>query len=145
MPDGYEKSMAPFQARLLRTATGQVEANWDHRRHVAKVYAESLAQIGLKPFTVQQGTEPVMVRYPVLVSDKRRTLDAARKARIEIGDWFVSPLHPLTDHLDRIGYRSGECPVAESVSQNVVNLPTHPRVDDDMITRTCEFLRQIGS
>ncbi len=142
-PDGYEKRMGPFQAWLLRAATAQLEANWDHRRHVAKVYAESIAQIGLETFTVAQGTEPVMVRYPVLVSNKRRTLDAARRARIEIGDWFVSPLHPLTEHLERIGYRPGECPVAESVSQHVINLPTHSRVDADTIRRTCEFLRSM--
>ncbi len=56
MPQGYEKRMAPFEPRLLRAATAQLEANRDHRRHVARVYAGSLAQIRLKTFTLRKAT-----------------------------------------------------------------------------------------
>jgi dTDP-4-amino-4,6-dideoxygalactose transaminase len=45
-----------------------------------------------------------------------------------MGDWFVSPLHPLTDSLEKLAYIQGSCPVAEELCRTTVNLPTHPKV-----------------
>ncbi len=143
-PEGYEKRIAPFQLRQFRAALTRLQNVNDHRRYVARVYSETLKPAGFKTFAVLKGTEPIMLRYPVLVADKLGVLEAARKCRVEIGDWFVSPLHPLTAQLTRVGYRAGECPVGEKVSQHVVNLPTHPGVDDKTIGRTCEFLRSVA-
>ena len=140
-PDGYEKRMGPFQRRRLKTQMAGLRASSDHRIRVAQAYEELINQIGLTGPTVLEGTEPVMLRYPVLVSDKPRTLDAARRARIEIGEWFVSPLHPLTEGLEQLGYRPGECPIAEEISRRVINLPTHTGVDAATIARIGEFLR----
>jgi perosamine synthetase len=143
-PEGYEKRMAPFQIRHVRAALARLQAVCNHRRYVARAYAETLKLTGLKTAAALKGTEPVILRYPVMVADKQRTLEAARKCQVEIGDWFVSPLHPLTGQLTRVGYRPGECPVGERVSQHVVNLPTHLRVDDKTIGRACEFLRGVA-
>ena len=38
--------------------------------------------------------EPIYLRYPLIVKNKQKALESARKNRIEIGDWFVSPVHP---------------------------------------------------
>ncbi len=142
-PKGYEKRMGAFQAKALKTAMAEVEANWAHRRYVTARYAEAIKRMGLQTITFPEGTQPVMLRYPVLVSNKEKVLKEARRRRIEIGDWFVSPLHPLTEGLEGLEYKWGECPVAESVARRVINLPTHPKVDDRTIARTCEFLESM--
>ena len=51
---------------------------------------------------------------------------AAERAGIDLGDWFVSPVHPVTAGLDRWGYVPGSAPVAERACQEIVNLPTDP-------------------
>ncbi len=144
-PGDYEKRMAGFQAELLRKGTVTAGANWDHRRRIAGLYAERLAQIGLNGIRVLPGTAPVILRFPVIVRDKVKVVREARKRRVEIGDWFVSPLHPLTEHLERVCYKGGECPVAENASRHVINLPTHPRINESEAARICEFLAEVAA
>jgi len=59
--------------------------------------------------------EPVYLRYPLLVRDKKKVLEEARRRKIELGDWFVSPLHPNLTGWEKIGYRKGTCPIAEDL------------------------------
>ncbi len=54
---------------------------------------------------------------------------------VELGDWFQSPVHPLMDSWDGVGYRRGACPVAEKACDEVVNIPTHDRIRERDIDR----------
>jgi dTDP-4-amino-4,6-dideoxygalactose transaminase len=74
--------------------------------------------------------DPVLVRYPVRVRDKARALQEAASAGVELGSWFECPLHPIETPMHEYGYTPGLCPEAELASQEVVNLPLHPRTDE---------------
>jgi perosamine synthetase len=68
----------------------------------------------------------------------------ARKSRVELGDWFSSPVHPLSEpEWSAVGYQKGSCPVAEGVSQNIVTLPCHAGVTPREAERTLRFLKQM--
>jgi dTDP-4-amino-4,6-dideoxygalactose transaminase len=84
-----------------------------------------------------------LLRYPILVKNKAAVLQAAKRERVELGDWFVSPLHPVEAGLQRWGYTSGQCPLAEEVAAHIVNLPTHPRVSQREVQRTLGFLERM--
>ena len=49
---------------------------------------------------------------------------SAEKARVPLGDWFCSPLHPIVTDLARWRYQAGDFPMAERLARTVVNLPT---------------------
>ena len=68
-------------------------------------------------------------------------LEKSRRAGVEIGSWFETPLHPLplSEH-HRIEYQSGCCPIAESTANQVINLPLHDRVDRPEAERIVRFL-----
>ena len=66
----------------------------------------------------------------------------AEKEKIELGDWFVSPIHPITKDLELWHYRWGENPVAEKISQHIVNLPTHTGITEDYVGRIAQFLEK---
>jgi dTDP-4-amino-4,6-dideoxygalactose transaminase len=108
---------------------------------IARIYEEGLRAIGARPVEHHSDVDPVFLRYPVMVNDKPRTLASARKARIELGDWFLSPVHPKRDHWEIAGYEKGSCPIAEEVCAHVVNLPIHGRVDVKEAARTLDFIR----
>lgn len=63
----------------------------------------------------------MLLRYPVRVANKLELLDKAKQARVELGSWFESPLHPLElfEH-HRLGYRVGQCPNAERAGRAIV-------------------------
>lgn len=128
MPRRYTLGMSSFQKNLLRLRLAGAAANIAHRRWLADFYTETLKGAGIEPPRLPPNSQAVMARYPVKVKDKTRILSVAQKKGLELGDWFVSPLHNLLNYWEKLGYRAGSCPVGEELSRTVVNLPTHPGV-----------------
>ena len=60
----------------------------------------------------------------------------AQEAHIPLGDWFVSPLHPVEGDLSPWGFEPERYPNAVFASSHVVNLPT----DTNQPERVTEFL-----
>ena len=68
-----------------------------------------------------------MGRYSLEVANKQAILHRTKSLGIPLGNWFVSPLHPITENLERWHYQPGQCPVAEQACAEAVNLFTdHP-------------------
>ena len=122
----------------LRQLEG-VPAGINHRRMLATHYDARLGAAGW-PIAARD-EETVLLRYPVLMRNKQRLLHAARHARIELGSWFETPLHPmpLSEHA-KFGYAPGQCPNAEATAERIVNLPLHGRVTVDEADRVLNFL-----
>jgi dTDP-4-amino-4,6-dideoxygalactose transaminase len=66
----------------------------------------------------------IFLKYPLLVKDRDVFFELAQKSNINLGDWFLSPLHPVRDELDKWGLIRNEYPVASSIAEKIVNLPT---------------------
>jgi perosamine synthetase len=128
MPRRYALGMSTFQENLLRARLVRAADNIAHRQQLAGFYAKALEGAGIEPPRLPPNSKAVMVRYPVRVKDKAQMLSAAQKQGLELGDWFVSPLHPLMNNWEKLSYSAGSCPVAEELCRTVVNLPTHPGV-----------------
>jgi perosamine synthetase len=127
-PRRYALGMSTFQEGLLRSHLARASSNIAHRQQLAAFYTEALEGAGIEPPHLPPNSQAVLVRYPLRVKDKAQILSVAQKMCLELGDWFVSPLHPLMDNWEKLGYRAGSCPVSEELCRTVVNLPTHPGV-----------------
>ena len=69
-------------------------------------------------------SKSVYVRYPVWVSNKDNIIALAYENRIEISDWYLTPVHPYkVNNLTTIGYKLGSCPNAELSCKHIVSLP----------------------
>jgi dTDP-4-amino-4,6-dideoxygalactose transaminase len=142
MPRGYLATMAGCQMRQGVREMARVEENIGHRRRLTAFYHGALAERGFSPLALPGAEELPLLRYPVRVANKAEVLERAARARMEIGSWFEVPLHPATTRMEDLGYRPGMCPHAERASREVVNLPTHLKVDDFTAERSLEFLRK---
>ncbi|MEV4347448.1 bifunctional aminotransferase class I/II-fold pyridoxal phosphate-dependent enzyme/GNAT family N-acetyltransferase [Actinoplanes sp. NPDC049596] len=84
---------------------------------------------------------PVPLRVPVAVGDKRGLLEAAARLRVEMGDWFGTPVHPLSGAaLEATGYRPGSCPNAEWAAEHVVSFPVRGDVGPQDVERGLRLL-----
>jgi perosamine synthetase len=128
MPPQYAKRMTGLQERLLRKALGRAHRIITHRQKLTTLYAKELAAAGFELPRIPEQSRAVFMRYPLQVKNKARLLSLAQENSLELGDWFVSPVHPLLDNWVRLGYQPGSCPVAEELCSTTVNLPTHLRV-----------------
>jgi dTDP-4-amino-4,6-dideoxygalactose transaminase len=103
------------------------------------LYDTELAKIGWA--ISNRSKETVLLRYPVRVAEKIKTLSAAQKEKIEIGSWFETPLHPIPlEKHSSFGYQLGQCPNAEFAAEHVINLPLHNRITPTEVSRIIEFL-----
>lgn len=139
-PKDYEKSMSKWQRTLLFRRRADLDKLIAHRRQVVEDYVSTLSQLNLPTVPVPGHSEPVFLRYPVAVGEKTRFLALARQHSIEIGDWFVSPVHPLESGWERVGYQAQQCTVGEAMAESVVNLPTHLGINAHEVERVKKLL-----
>ena len=138
------KGMSEMQAQIGLRQLRDIKANIDHRRQMERVYDELLAERNWPLPEFPAGMEPVLVRYPVRVADKRLALATASRHFVELGSWFECPLHPIETPMMLYDYYTGMCPEAERASRQVVNLPMHTRANAKTAKRSVEFIAGIG-
>ncbi len=141
MANDFFKGLSNVQARSGLRQLKRLKQNFEHRRAMAKLYDDLLAEKGWTPRVYDRTVmNPVMVRYPVRIKEKEQALQQAARAGIELGSWFESPLHPQETPLAAYDYWIGMCPEAEKACRQVVNLPLHPRASEAAVRRTVEFI-----
>jgi len=132
--------MSSYQAKIGFQQIKKIHHNLSHRRQLTEFYEKNLCDRGwANPESPRNGTTEFL-RYPLRVANKWDLLESARKAKIEIGSWFESVLHPIANSLEVYGYRNGQCPIAERTAKEIINLPLHQRVCIEDAERTIEFI-----
>ena len=144
MAADFFRGMSTAQVRAGARQLRRVARNLAHRRRMARLYDQLLCDAGWPRVEIPDHLDPVLVRYPIRVADKKRALERAAKHLVELGSWFECPLHPIETPLEVYGYRAGMCPIAERASREVVNLPVHPRANERTARRTVDFITTIG-
>jgi perosamine synthetase len=142
MPGGFLKGLSAVQAEEGVAEVARIDAVIEHRRRVAASYREALGRLGVTVPLEPPYAKHTFLRFPLLTNDREAFVGRAMDEGIEVGDWFVSPLHPVTAGLDAWGYRWGENPVAEDTCRRIVNLPTHDGVDEHEAERVIDFVRR---
>ena len=140
-PADFSWKMASFQHRAGLQQLTKLQENSAHRENLTKYYLASLRRHDW-PIDEHLGSNGVtLLRLPITVERKSSVLDEARRAGIEIGSWFETPLHPLplVKHKG-INYVVGSCPVAEFAARHVINLPLHGRVNHDDAEKVIRFV-----
>ena len=140
MPDGFLTRLSGWQARMGSARMGRLGPDVQRRRAVARRYSDWLSANGRTPAVEPVGYSHAFLRYPLRVTDRPRVIHAADRAGVDLGDWFVSPIHPVVHGLDRWGYQAGSAPVAEKACAEIVNLPTGPRMSERDVQRVLDFL-----
>ena len=139
LPPDHEWLMTTFQERAGIEQLAELNGGIAHRRSLAAFYDQGLAPAGWP--ALQPPSEAVLLRYPLRVGNKPELLAAARAARVELGSWFESPLHPLPlEKHAAFGCRLADCPNAARAARQVVNLPTHPLVSREEAARILDFV-----
>jgi dTDP-4-amino-4,6-dideoxygalactose transaminase len=110
------------------------------RRRIAHAYSDWLIGNGRTAAVEPPDQEHTFLRYPLRVTDKPRFMTAADRAGIDIGDWFVSPVHPVSGQLERWGYLAGTAPNAERACREIVNFPTDPTLGDNDVEQVIGFM-----
>lgn len=120
-------------------------ANQRHRRRVARLYREGLAEVGevTRPAALD-APDRTLVRYPILLPSAERAhacFTALQEEGLVPGLWYRPLLFPGPTDPGPFAYDPASCPVAEDVSSRILNLPTAPFVTEPMARRAVELVR----
>jgi len=143
--EDFSLRMAPaLQRRLARKLT-KLDAQTHHSRWVAGEYQARIRSAAVAHPVLPTGSDTVFARYPLLATNKPELLAAARRANVELSEWYATPVHPLVDkELRLVHYEPGSCPNAEARCDEIVALPTHPAVSKRDVDRAIRFLNEVA-
>lgn len=138
-----EYKLSPYLVMQVLHQFKKLERFNEHRKTVSERYKKFL-KLNKSEFSASNGYVPIYLRYPLLVKNKQATLTAAKKEGIHLGDWYNSPVatgsQQKDSNLSVFFYKMGDCPIAEAVSKNIINLPTHINIGEKEIYVICSFL-----
>ncbi len=130
MNDNLEgiQTMTSKSAMLLLGRWNRRVQEAAHRQNIAAIYEANLPKdIKIKPLA---GSLPLYLRFPVLVPDRQAVVGCLKQSGIYIGDtWYDVPIAP-SRYMEKTNYKAGECPEAEKLCGEIVNLPTHINVSE---------------
>ena len=138
--DFYLRMPKPLQRRMARKLS-DLDVLTRHSRWVSNQYQSRIGSNVVVHPKISGDCKAIFARYPLLANDKNTLLEQARKAKVELSDWYSTPIHPLTGKdLELVRYEAGSCPNAEKRCKQVVTLPTHMAVKVKDVERIVAFL-----
>lgn len=133
-PDFLQYSFHPALCALAYHQFLKIERFNTHRREIVNLYIDLLG------LPLKKGS--VLVRVPLTIEHKQSFLAAAKKRGFYLDSWYRSAIDPPQSNLSIFNY--SPCPVAEKLSQTVVNLPTHINISPShahKIINLCKALK----
>jgi len=131
---GVNSRLDAIQAAILDVKLKYLDQYIQERQKAAAYYDEKLSEIdGLKiPARVAYSTH-TFHQYTILVSEKRNELQKFLQEKgIPSMIYYPFPLH-LQDAYRFLGYNSGDFPVSEKLSEQVLSLPMHTELNEEQL------------
>jgi dTDP-4-amino-4,6-dideoxygalactose transaminase len=134
---GYNSRLDSIQAAVLRAKLEKLDEWNERRRIIAAAYREMLAPLEVQPIPEPAHLESCHHLF-VIRSTKRDFIRTTLiEQEIECGIHYPVPLH-LQPALSYLGYRSGDFPNSETLSDTALSLPMHPHMTGMEVIRTVE-------
>jgi perosamine synthetase len=140
MPESFVTQLSPWQAAYGADRITRLRTEVARRRAIAGQYSRWLSDRGRSIPAEPDGTVHAFLRYPIKVTRRDAFIADAERTGVDLGDWFVSPIHPVVEGLERWGYEAGRAPHAERACSMIVNLPIMPTLRDHEVERVIAFL-----
>ena len=111
------------------------------RQAVARRYSEALQGVVTTPF-VDSNNKSVYAQYTIAVKNRQAVLEKLKEANIPTAVHYPRPLH-LQEAFFGYGYKKGDFPISESLSDQVMSLPMHPYLKLEEQDEVIEALKNI--
>ena len=139
---GYNFRMEEIQAAVLNVKLPHLDDWNDQRRNRALIYNDLLKDCGVGLPRAMDYARHIYHVYAIQ-SDNRDALQKHLTANgIQTGVHYPIPIH-LQPAYASLGYRPGDLPVTERLSERVLSLPMFPELREDKQRQVAMVLRRI--
>ena len=122
-PANYEMQMGWGQQKIGTRQIKQLSNTLKLRQKNAKQFTNWLEANGKISVKSQYHQNHSWLKYPIRVLNRAEFIKRAASSNIMLGDWFVSPIHPVKSNWTLWHYQAGTCEHAEKAAKELVNLP----------------------
>lgn len=144
MPADFFMAGSEVQAKEGVKALEKLNLLLDQRKRNAEMYTAFLKQHGKYHVDEALNKDHSFLKYPFLVKDREAFMLKAEKASIRLGEWFVSPLHPVETNFEAWGLITANFPNAVELSAHMLNLPTETKNPEKIIKFLMDNLEDLG-
>lgn len=124
----YAYGLMPFQTRIGSLNLKAMAETLSKRKHIAQRYARELAP----QLLTHSSSQLPISHFTILVSEPDRVATALWDAGVDTERYFSYSCAELPAYG---GPQSGACENACFLARHALNLPLHPGLDDDTVTR----------
>lgn len=140
---GYNSRLDSLQAVILREKLKMLTTWNDLRIKNARLYSELLKdQSKIVTPLVPENYRHVFHIYPILLKDRDGVQKKLLEKDIGTGIAYHKPLH-LQAAYQELGYKKGDFPVAELISDKILCLPMHAHLSKNQVEYVARSLNQI--
>lgn len=141
--EGFNGRMDALQAGILSVKLQHLPAWTEKRRAAAHYYTEKLSDVkGITCFKEQSWSESCFHLYIIRVKDRTKVQQHLDKNKIGTGLHYPVPLHLQRAYVS-LHYRSGDFPVTEATTAEILSLPMFPGLTREQQDRVIAALREI--
>ena len=124
---GINGRLDTLQAAILLPKLDIFESEIKDRQEVAARYSNALKGLVKVPH-IPDGLLSAWAQYSVVTEKRECYLARLKESGIPTAIYYPRPLH-LQTAFAHLGYRPGDFPVAEQMSERIFSLPMHPYLD----------------
>ena len=113
----------------------------EHRQKIADYYFKTLKNSRFELPPKFETKKQVWLRFTIKYPRARQIIKKAWQKNLLLGDWYTSPIAPKDTKLEKMGYKIGDCPNAEKLAEQTLNLPTHINISLNDAQKIIDFLK----
>ncbi|MBS3121404.1 DegT/DnrJ/EryC1/StrS family aminotransferase [Candidatus Woesearchaeota archaeon] len=102
---------------------------------------EELKKLNIETPHIIKNVKHIYLRYALCFKERQKLINLFRRNQVDVGCWFDSPIYPLKENMSLYGYDKGNCPNADKISKEMINLPTHSDMNYHDIKRIINILK----
>jgi dTDP-4-amino-4,6-dideoxygalactose transaminase len=143
MPKNYFKAFSKTQAKEGLKGLKKLDNLLETRKENGLLFNQFLKKNGKTFVKEELYSNHSFLKFPILVRDRDVFKTKAEKSSINLGDWFISMIHPISKDFSNWELDINEFPVAKEISEKILNLDTDTKNPEKVITFLRENLNEI--
>jgi dTDP-4-amino-4,6-dideoxygalactose transaminase len=139
---GYNARLDTLQAAILRIKLKKLDTWNKMRQRAADIYNELLKDIeGIIIPYAGADTKHVYHAYAIRTKKRDELLEKLKDRSIGTAVYYPKPLH-LQEAYSGLGYKAGDFPVAEKISQEIISLPMYAHIKKAQIKSVVKTVKE---
>jgi len=127
---GINGRLDAIQAAVLNVKLAHFDGEVDARARIGKAYSDKLSGSNVVTPAVMDGRTSVFAQYSVRVKNREAVAKALNDKGIPTAVHYPMPLH-LQEAFASLGYKRGDFPLSERVSEEIMSLPMSPYLTEE--------------